>query len=63
MGSCDIDWLIDFIYIRGKPEEAAIAYLAGHLNICEYTYCRHLEELQNREYLYFNSVNKNSLTA
>ncbi len=27
-----IDWLIDcFIYIRGKPEKAAIAYLAGDL--------------------------------
>ncbi len=25
---CD---MIDFIYIRGKPEKAAIAYLAGDL--------------------------------
>ncbi len=26
-----IDWLIDFIYIKGKPEKAAIAYLTGDL--------------------------------
>ncbi len=25
-------WLIDFIYIRGKPAKAAIDYLAGDLN-------------------------------
>ncbi len=29
----DFDWLIDFIYIKGKPEKNAIAYLAGDLMI------------------------------
>ncbi len=29
-GNFLIDWLIDFIYIRGKPEKAAMAYLAEY---------------------------------
>ncbi len=33
VGNVIIDWLIDFIYIRGEPEKAAIVYLAIDLKI------------------------------